>query len=137
MNGPEIKIFLFGPFEVRVKERPIHLGIGGVTKSLLAYLISRAGLSERREGLAEIFWPDACPGKARSAMNTAIWRLKKVLSPLPGMYLDCFENTVCLRIGEGVEVDGVNLVSELKRAQALLTPELMIPRDAAVGSFSM
>lgn len=133
MNSLEIKIFLFGPFEVRIEDRPIHLGIGGVTKSLLAYLISRAGISERREGLAEFFWPDAGPGKARSAMNTAIWRLKKVLSPYPELRLECFENTVCLRIGDGVQVDAVNLVTQLKRAQANLTPDLIIPRDIADG----
>ena len=62
VNSPQINIFLFGPFEIQVGDRPMPLGIGGVTKSLLAYLISRAGIPERRERLADIFWPDAPPG---------------------------------------------------------------------------
>lgn len=133
MKSLEIKIFLFGPFEVEVGGRPIHLGIGGVTKSLLAYLISRAGMPERRERLADIFWPDATPCKARSAMNTAIWRLKKALSPYPALNLECFEDTVCLRISEDIQIDAANLVTQLKTAQANLGPDLTIPQDLASG----
>lgn len=131
MKSPEIKIFLFGPFELRVGDSPVHLKIGGVTKSLLAFLISRAGMSERRERLADIFWPDARPEKARSAMNTAIWRVKKALSPYPELRLECIENTVCLQIGESVQVDAVQLVAQLKQAQSNLSPALTIPRDIA------
>jgi DNA-binding SARP family transcriptional activator len=131
VNHPEIKIFLFGPFEVECDGRPIKLGIGGVTKSLLAYLISRAGMPERRERLADIFWPEAHPDKARSAMNTAIWRIKKALSPYADLRLECFEDTVCLQIGESVQVDAVQLVTQLKRCQSNLSPDLTIPRDRA------
>ena len=85
------------------------LGIGGVTKSLLAYLISRAGIPERRERLADIFWPDAPPDKARSAMNTAIWRLRKALSPFPTLRIECVEDAICLQIGEGARVDTLDI----------------------------
>lgn len=131
VKSPEIKIFLFGPFEIQVGDRPMPLGIGGVTKSLLAYLISRAGIPERRERLADIFWPEAPPDKARSAMNTAIWRLKKALSPFPALRLEGLEDAICLQIGEGAQVDTLNIVSQLKQAQSRLNPDLTIPQNIA------
>lgn len=131
MINLEIKIFLFGPFDIQVEDRSMPLGIGGVTKSLLAYLISRAGIPERRERLADIFWPDAPPDKARSAMNTAIWRLKKALSPFPALRFECVEDTICLKIGQGIQVDAMDLLAQLKQAQSQLNPDLTIPQNTA------
>jgi DNA-binding SARP family transcriptional activator len=66
-------------------------------------------------------------------MNTAIWRLKKALSPYPALHLESFENTICLQTDESVRVDTVSLATQLKLAQENLGRELTIPQEVAGG----
>jgi len=53
------------------------LGPGG--RLLACYLFEFVGRVHRREQLAELFWGDSDPAKSRSALNTAIWRIRKLL----------------------------------------------------------
>jgi DNA-binding SARP family transcriptional activator len=50
-------------------------------QSLLAYLLLQRHRSHSREILADAFWGEQRHEKARRALNTALWRLKKVLEP--------------------------------------------------------
>jgi DNA-binding SARP family transcriptional activator len=42
-------------------------------------LFAFSGRVHRRERLADLFWGEIDPDKARSALNTAIWRIRKML----------------------------------------------------------
>jgi DNA-binding SARP family transcriptional activator len=53
------------------------LGPGG--RLLACYLFEFSGRVHRRERLADLFWSEIDPDKARSALNTAIWRIRKML----------------------------------------------------------
>jgi DNA-binding SARP family transcriptional activator len=50
-------------------------------QALLAYLLLQRHRAHPREILAGIFWSEHSQEKARRALNTALWRLKKVLEP--------------------------------------------------------
>jgi DNA-binding SARP family transcriptional activator len=50
-------------------------------QTLLAYLLLKRQRSHPREVLAGIFWAEQSQEKARRALNTALWRLKKILEP--------------------------------------------------------
>lgn len=52
---------------------------GPAGRLLACYLLEFPGRVHRRERLADLFWADAEPAKARAALNTAIWRLRKAL----------------------------------------------------------
>ena len=46
---------------------------------MLAIFFEFIGRVHRRERLADIFWGETEPDKARSALNTAIWRIRKIM----------------------------------------------------------
>ena len=53
------------------------LGLAG--RLLACYLFEFDGRMHRRERLADLFWGELEPERARSALNTAIWRIRKML----------------------------------------------------------
>ena len=64
---------------------------------LLAYLLLYRHRVHPRELLAGIFWAEYSEEKARRALNTALWRLKKSLEPEgipPGTYLSAHSDEV-------------------------------------------
>ena len=79
MTSTRLAISLFGAFDVEVDGRPANLGLAGATRSLLQYLICLGGRLARRELLMEMFWANTTVDRRRSSLNSAIWRIKKVL----------------------------------------------------------
>ena len=60
--------------------RRLGLELGPTGRLLAAYLIEFPGRLHRRERLVSIFWPHLEPDHARAALNTALWRLRKLLA---------------------------------------------------------
>jgi len=76
-----LAIFLFG--ETRLKhadvqaQQPVTKGL----QELLAFLLLRRERKHKREVLADLFWCDRDPHHARCCLNTALWRLRRLLEP--------------------------------------------------------
>ena len=87
MRAATPTIQLFGQFCISCRGRVAELGIAGVTRELLAYLLTTAGKATRRDSLTEMFWEDMEFNSARAALNTAVWRVNRVLRPLRGLTL--------------------------------------------------
>ena len=69
-------ISLFGPLRLQSPAGFHALNLTGATRDMLAFLLVRAGAPTRRDVLVATFWPDATMDKGRSALTTAIWRIK-------------------------------------------------------------
>lgn len=54
--------------------------LGSSGRLLAAYLLEFPDRVHRRERLAETFWSDLEPNHARAALNTALWRFRKLLA---------------------------------------------------------
>jgi DNA-binding SARP family transcriptional activator len=54
--------------------------LGSSGRLLAAYLVEFPGRIHRRERLAELFWRDLDPDRSRAALNTALWRVRKLLA---------------------------------------------------------
>lgn len=102
-------ICLFGAYPVRIDGQPFPLGISGPTERLFQYLLVNAGKESRREFLADLFWRRSSAARQRSALNSAIWRIKRRLSEVPGLELFCTGSAVFLQIDESVPVDACEL----------------------------
>ena len=66
-------------------------------QAILAYLLLQRHRAHPRELLAGLFWAEHSQEKARRALNTALWRLKKTLEPqgIPaGTYLSAHSDEV-------------------------------------------
>ncbi|MBR0692736.1 BTAD domain-containing putative transcriptional regulator [Bradyrhizobium lablabi] len=74
-----LTVHLFGAASFLVNGAMVRSDLGTGGRLLACYLFEFFGRPHRREQLAELFWSDADPAKARSALNTAIWRIRKLL----------------------------------------------------------
>jgi len=105
MSRQGTKLCLFGSFPVRVNGRPHYLGISGPTEQLFQYLLVNSGKEARREFLADLFWRGSSVPRQRSALNSAICRIKRQLVDVDGVELLCDGPAVFLSIADTVEVD--------------------------------
>ncbi|MGB7451540.1 MAG: bacterial transcriptional activator domain-containing protein [Lysobacterales bacterium] len=96
---------LFGSYPVRVNGQPYYLGISGPTEQLFQYLLVNSGKETRREFLAELFWRGSTTGRQRSALNSAICRIKRQLTDVEGVEVVCDGPAVFLSIADTVRVD--------------------------------
>lgn len=102
-------ICLFGAYPVRVDGQPHHLGISGSTERLFQYLLVNLGRESRREYLADLLWRHSTPERQRSALNSAIWRIKRQLRGVDGIDLYCDGPAVFLQIEDSVHMDAREL----------------------------
>lgn len=117
-DEPCLSISLFGPLRLRSAMGFHALNLTGSTRDLLAFLLVRAGVPTRRDVLVATFWPDATMDKGRSALTTAIWRIKKVLVRMPGVGLRAIDDLIVLELGAGVLVDALSLRITMAQARA-------------------
>jgi DNA-binding SARP family transcriptional activator len=108
-RGKQISVCLFGVHAIRVDGDPYHLSISGTTERLFQYLLVNSGMEARREFLAELFWRRSSPERQRSALNSAIWRIKQQLVEVDGIDIVCNGSTVFLNIASHVHIDAQNL----------------------------
>src|SRR5215207_1790650 len=70
-----IQVFLFGSFELNVRDRTVHLPTRKM-EALFAYLILHRGV-QNRERIAALFWGDSPEELARRSLRTALSALRK------------------------------------------------------------
>ena len=78
-----LKIHLLGQFKLQANNLAIELPSRSA-QSLLAYLALNAGVTQRREKLAGLLWPEATETNARSYLRQALWRIRGFLDLLVG-----------------------------------------------------
>lgn len=76
-----LRIFLFGNVRLIHPGRSATATMPPTGQMLLAYLLLQPNHSYPRELLAERFWGDYSPKSARRCLNSALWRLRRVLEP--------------------------------------------------------
>jgi len=64
--------------------RWLGLDLGDNGRLLAAYLFEFPERIHRRDRLASMFWEEVEPERARTALNTALWRLRKLLAATAG-----------------------------------------------------
>jgi DNA-binding SARP family transcriptional activator len=74
-------IRLFGGLSVELDGERLSTGMGRNVGGLLAYLALHHSQLHHREAVAEVFWPDVDPDLARRCLNTALWRLRRLIEP--------------------------------------------------------
>jgi predicted ATPase/DNA-binding SARP family transcriptional activator len=73
-----LKIYLLGQFKLQWDDKTIELP-SRPAQSLMAYLALNAGITQRREKLASLLWPEATEKNARSYLRQSLWRIRKSL----------------------------------------------------------
>jgi DNA-binding SARP family transcriptional activator len=78
-----LRVGLLGVFRVETVDSRIWSALGPAGRGLASFLFTYPDRPHRRERLADLFWPDLDSECARRALNSAIWRLRKLLAAHP------------------------------------------------------
>jgi DNA-binding SARP family transcriptional activator len=74
-----LNVTLLGGTSFSLDDTVIKSDLGPSGRLLACYLFEFMGRVHRRERLADLFWSELEPEKGRSALNTALWRIRKML----------------------------------------------------------
>lgn len=77
----QLRISLFGGVEVAHDHTPPNVKITRIIQNLLVYLVVTRHSTRPREVLAGLFWGEQSESHAKHCLNTALWRLRKILEP--------------------------------------------------------
>lgn len=116
-----LNVSLLGTASFAIDNAVVKSDLGPAGRLLACYLIEFTGKVHRRERLADLFWQDTDPERARSALNTAIWRIRKVLDHAgdgASRHLLTIGNEVVLEPSDDIHVDTHELESACKHALA-------------------
>jgi DNA-binding SARP family transcriptional activator len=113
-----LNVSLFGGASFSVNGAVVRSDLGPAGRLLACYLFEFMGRAHGRERLADLFWGDTDPEKARSALNTAIWRIRKILelgSTGAARHLITIGDDVLLEQSQSIQVDTHKLENASKR----------------------
>lgn len=75
-----LSVRMLGVLSVRIDGERLTEDLGPAGRLLCGYLFEFIGRVHRRERLADQFWGHLDSERARAALNTALWRVRKLLS---------------------------------------------------------
>jgi len=78
-----LSVRMLGVLSVSLDGERLPEDLGPAGRMLSGYLFEFIGRVHRRERLADQFWGHLDPDRARAALNTALWRLRKLLARDP------------------------------------------------------
>lgn len=87
-----LEIRLFGTLTLRRDERNLTKSPSKRVRELLSYLVLNWETVHSREYLAGLIWAELDDRRARRCLNTALWRLHRILAP------DGLRHAPCLRV---------------------------------------
>ncbi|HEY9030571.1 MAG TPA: BTAD domain-containing putative transcriptional regulator [Kangiella sp.] len=121
MNNSGISLTLMGNLAIRYNGVRQQFRLTGSTKNLFMLLACHCNHTFRKEYLYDNIWPDSPGQQARSALNTALWRIKKYLNSFEGIGIVTYDDLVSLSIASDVYLDVralENAVNELQNFKA-------------------
>jgi DNA-binding SARP family transcriptional activator len=118
-----IRIALCGPFTLSSNGRVVQLRLAGKTLDLLRFLLINAARPSRREYLADLFWGTSNHARHRSALSSAIWRIRQALDPVADLAVVAEGDAVRLALGANVRVDAVELAKAVDDAAQATSDE--------------
>jgi DNA-binding SARP family transcriptional activator len=90
-GAPILRVRLFGGLVVERADWSAPARLSPAAEGLFAHLLIERRRSHARDELAGLFWGDMPDDRARNCLNTALWRIRRVLEPDPGsrgMYVE-------------------------------------------------
>lgn len=113
-----LKVTMLGGASFSANGAILKSDLGPAGRLLACYLFEFAGRAHRRERLADLFWDGLDQDRARSALNTAIWRIRKMLdlgATGIGRHLVTVGEDVFLEASPSIQVDTHELQNAAKR----------------------
>lgn len=119
--GHMLRVGLLGSFRICLDGARVQSDLGPPGTLMAGFLFAFQDRAHRREQLAETFWPGLDSDRSRSAFNSAVWRLRKLIGREPasrgGTNLHTAGGDIILERAPWLEVD----TQVLEQAEARLS----------------
>lgn len=123
-----LQVNLMGCFSMAVNGERVHADLGPSGQRMAAALFSQPGRLLRREWIAESFWPQLEEGKSRAALNSALWRLRRILCLEPesagAKNLISVGDHIVLEEAPWLEVDALTISRTARLEERSAEPDL-------------
>lgn len=116
MDAPTLSIRLFGALELRLGDALLPLLESARAESLLAYLLLHRGVSQTRQHLAFLLWPDSIEAQARTNLRHVLHHLRHALPHLDH-FLDITPQTIRWRADASCWLDVATFDAAVVRAE--------------------
>lgn len=120
-----LSVRMLGVLSISLDGERLAEDLGPAGRLLSGYLFQFIGRVHRRERLADQFWGHLDPERSRAALNTALWRLRKLLMRDPksggGENLRSYGSEIVLEPAPWLAIDTHRFDASVK--------ELLAPRD--------
>ncbi|MEM9331413.1 MAG: BTAD domain-containing putative transcriptional regulator [Pseudomonadota bacterium] len=123
-----VLISLTGTPAIRLGGVRQRLSLSKQTQILLFMLSAYANRGVRRERIAEHLWPDTADQRANSALNTAVWRVKRAIACYDGLEIQTFDGLIKLNISAPSAIDSHQL------EEAVMADEGQISTNSNIGN---
>jgi DNA-binding SARP family transcriptional activator len=128
-----LSVGLLGVFRVANVDNRTWSALGPAGRCLASFLFAFPGRPHRRERLADLFWAELDAEHARRALNSAMWRLRKLLAMQPGSIgrenVQTIGSDIILEPARWLDIDAVALqeaaTKVLRQPAALKDPEAL------------
>jgi DNA-binding SARP family transcriptional activator len=136
-----LRVGLLGVFRISNTGVRAWSELGPAGRGLASYLFTFPDRPHRRERLADLFWPELNQERARAALNSAVWRVRRVLETVGTG--DCGLRTigsdVVLEKSEWLEIDARVLEEianiTIKEPTSLSSPGFMDRTTSALARY--
>jgi DNA-binding SARP family transcriptional activator len=122
---------MLGVLTMSIDGKRIVDDLGPSGRKLAGFLFGFVGRVHRREWLVDQFWGHLDPERGRAALNTALWRIRKLLGQDPlserGQSLRTNCSEVVLERARWLEIDTLEFAETIKR---LLDQHLFLGEEA-------
>jgi DNA-binding SARP family transcriptional activator len=139
-----LSVKMLGGLAFASEGRRVGTDLGCNGRLLAAYLLQFPSRIHRRDRLASLFWGDKEPDHARATLNTALWRLRKLLAAGAandgGLILHTDGQEIVLELATQIQVDTHHFDSVARTALGnaigipVAQPDTVALEDAA-GSY--
>ncbi len=136
-----LTVGLLGVFRVETVDSRIWSALGPAGRGLASFLFTYPDRPHRRERVADLFWPDLDSECARRALNSATWRLRKLLAAHPESdeSLRTIGPDIVLKTAPWLDIDAAALQSAamivLNEPAALSEPQTLNRAVAALQRY--
>jgi DNA-binding SARP family transcriptional activator len=130
-----LRVSLLGQFRIAFDGYAPSAKVTHTSQALLAYLLLHRHRSHPRDSLVGLFWADYSQERARSCLNTALWRLRQVLesngTPRGTYLLTTFTGEVGFNPDSDYWLDAAAFEAQTRPILAMRS-EAMVAADAQV-----
>lgn len=105
---------LMGPITLWLGQERRRLPFGGNTRRLFVLLAGNANNALRRDVVLDTIWPTGIPERANSALNTAVWRIKSMLTGHPGFGIEVIDETLLMAVRTPARLDAHELEAAVR-----------------------